>query len=354
MKLYYSIDSKGLSAAKIGVVSPKPPKGAKYTANNLYVSHRNVASGVCQANGEAWAAIPEPDSVVAKLHSKVLGSIRGDGAQLLTAAAEWRSSLDMVSARAIQLRKAYLHLRRFDLPAVAQTLRMNTRESRKATVSVERKMAKDSQITLSELWLEYWMGWAPTMSDIYNSIDVLQRPIPDQFIKERVSWTSSKRLQDFPDGGPSQQISMSTVEGQTAFYGRAQVTNHNLFIANQLGLVNPVQTAWELVPFSFIVDWFTNVGQVLGSATASAGISISASGYARRVIVSAQRVGFNTEYDSWDRPRKVHFAGTMTGLTVSRSPGSLSSPPLYMKFDRLSLTRAATSISLLREIFLRK
>lgn len=354
VKLYYEINTRSLSAAKVGVVSPRPPKGVKYTANNIYARHRNVASGVCQAGGEAWASSPEPDSVIARLQSKVLDTVSGDGAQLLTAAAEWRSSLDMVSARAIQLRKAYVHLRRFDLPAVAQTLRMNTRDAQKATISVQRKMSKEAKVTFSELWLEYWMGWAPTMADIYNSIDTIQKETPDQIIKERVSWSAEKRLKDFPDGWPSQQISVASTRGLTAFYGRARVTNHNLYVANQLGLINPIQTAWQLVPFSFIVDWFTNVDQVLGSLTATAGLEIYSSGYARRVLVNAQRVGFNTDYDPWGRPNRVYFNGTYNSVMLGRAPGSLRHPPLHMKFDRLSLTRAATSISLLREIFLRK
>ena len=36
---------------------------------------------------------------------------------------------------------------------------------------------------------------------------------------------------------------------------------------SQIGYIDPLSTAWELIPFSFIIDWFVNVGDVLKSAS---------------------------------------------------------------------------------------
>jgi hypothetical protein len=52
-----------------------------------------------------------------------------------------------------------------------------------------------------------------------------------------------------------------------------RVDNPNLHLAQQLGFINPLSVAWELVPFSFVVDWFGNVGQVLASFSDFAGLS---------------------------------------------------------------------------------
>lgn len=41
---------------------------------------------------------------------------------------------------------------------------------------------------------------------------------------------------------------------------------------NQLGLLNPAKLAWDLVPFSFIIDWVIPIGTVLGSYAAPAGL----------------------------------------------------------------------------------
>jgi hypothetical protein len=52
------------------------------------------------------------------------------------------------------------------------------------------------------------------------------------------------------------------------------VNNPNTLLMNQMGFINPASIAWEAVPFSFVVDWFANVGQVLNSATDFVGLSM--------------------------------------------------------------------------------
>jgi len=42
----------------------------------------------------------------------------------------------------------------------------------------------------------------------------------------------------------------------------------------RLGLLNPVAVLWEVVPLSFVVDWFIPIGTYLASLDAMAGVSI--------------------------------------------------------------------------------
>jgi hypothetical protein len=41
---------------------------------------------------------------------------------------------------------------------------------------------------------------------------------------------------------------------------------------NQLGLSNPLASAWEFIPYSFVVDWFTGMGQFLWHLSADHGV----------------------------------------------------------------------------------
>lgn len=39
------------------------------------------------------------------------------------------------------------------------------------------------------------------------------------------------------------------------------------------GLDSPIEAAWELVPFSFIIDWFTNIGDIIGALILNPGLT---------------------------------------------------------------------------------
>lgn len=55
----------------------------------------------------------------------------------------------------------------------------------------------------------------------------------------------------------------------------ADIHNPNLFLANQLGLINPAYWLWDSTPWSHIVDWWIPVGPFLNSLTASVGLVFS-------------------------------------------------------------------------------
>jgi hypothetical protein len=37
-------------------------------------------------------------------------------------------------------------------------------------------------------------------------------------------------------------------------------------------LINPLSIGWEVIPYSFVVDWFAPIGNTLSSLTATAGL----------------------------------------------------------------------------------
>lgn len=74
---------------------------------------------------------------------------------------------------------------------------------------------------------------------------------------------------------------------------------------NQLGLLNPLGLAWDLVPYSFVVDWFLPVGPVLYAMSAPAGL-IFVDGY-----VSAR----TSEVDTFE------YATSAVGFDFDRDKG---------------------------------
>jgi len=53
----------------------------------------------------------------------------------------------------------------------------------------------------------------------------------------------------------------------------ATVNGPELASLKQFGLANPLSIAWELVPWSFVVDWVLPVGEFLDACTATFGLT---------------------------------------------------------------------------------
>jgi hypothetical protein len=72
-----------------------------------------------------------------------------------------------------------------------------------------------------------------------------------------------------------------------------------------LGVDKLVETAWDLIPFSFIIDWFTNVGDTLSAWTPTYGFNALASWVVVEDITTqkTQLAGVDASYgsySSWD------------------------------------------------------
>lgn len=339
---------------RVGIVNRRSTTGwhtnNPYTSKVITVKHSGYGNKRFGYNAAEFNATAVPQNTVNAAISKLEQKLKGDSSQLMTAALEWNSSLRMVSSRSLQLWSAYRALRNWDLPRVARTLGMDPKFT---TAKIER-MRRLQRPT--EAWLEYWMGWAPAVNDIYNAVNVIQSPYSRQHARAVVSWGD----QSITKSGSTSSTLYTTkvVQSKCSYvlYANCSVSNPNLLMADQLGLINPIQTAWELVPFSFIVDWFTNVGQVLGNLNRFAGLTLSGTGEAQRRKFDISWSGAQvTEYiQPGNQKVWSYFSTKGSGTTLLRTPKNLPYAKLTLELPKLSLTRAATSVSLLTEIFLLK
>lgn len=99
---------------------------------------------------------------------------------------------------------------------------------------------------------------------------------------------------------------------------------------------NPILTGWETIPFSFVVDWFLDVGSALGAFSFANLTSASSSSFGYRVEL--QRT-FSTSVKNGNKSGRVASLGasqegTLNAYWEERKPAGIPSlPQLNVKLD---------------------
>lgn len=127
--------------------------------------------------------------------------------------------------------------------------------------------------TAASGWLMWSYGVKPLASDIYNGMDVLQRPTPEL----RVRGFGRADARESTSSGNHQYWGkyLYEVSVTVGISADVRVNNPNLWLLNKLGLVNPAQWINEAIPFSFVADWFSNLSQVISQMTDFVGLTVS-------------------------------------------------------------------------------
>jgi hypothetical protein len=188
--------------------------------------------------------------------------------------AEASQSLSMIRTRAMQLAAFAIRLKKLDFVGAARTLKLAAVPKR---ASVKKSFANN--------YLEFHFGWAPLIGDIYSSVDVLQQPVKAVIVtakgyeEEKVFNLSPEVHLSNPTAVYPANLTQDSwrrwrLDKKLRMGVEVAVNNPNLWLANQLGLVNPALVAYELVPFSFVLNWFVNVEQFLSSGTDFYGLTL--------------------------------------------------------------------------------
>jgi hypothetical protein len=208
-----------------------------------------------------------------------------------------------------------------------------------------------ANISLSNLWLEWHFGWSPLISDCQAAAKVITEPLP--WFKIRGSAETFERFEqhDVLPGGSLKRdkVIVTRIRARQGTY--VEATNPNLAMAGQLGLLNPAALLWEIVPFSFVADWFVNVGDWLQGFTDFAGMTLryqyTSWHYWTFYTYSEQAPGGSGVPPS---SGMIHGKALNVGRTASLTAPILSVRPLKLP----GLSRSATIWSLVSQIVQRR
>lgn len=286
-----------------------------------------------------WGAALVLEDLTSKAYDKFkdeLGNSASWGETFGQADTTWRGAVDRLNQMGNFLR--YLRGGHFGLAARAlRTPIPSTVSHRKA---------------FSENFLEYHLGWEPLVKDIYSSMKFAQQPIPPAKVTARVGTAHSytKLLVNDHDQYLNFAINRHSTEVKFSLLIQAEVAvnNPNLWLLNRMGVVNPALIAWQLVPYSFVVDWFINLEQVVSSYTDFYGLSVQKA-FRTLFYRGNKQVFINRAYGGSDGVMP-HSGSTHTqnveGCGMWREPG-IPTPTLHIRgFNGLSPMRGATAMSL--------
>jgi hypothetical protein len=127
-----------------------------------------------------------------------------------------------------------------------------------------------------ETWLEYSFGWRPLIKDLDGAIAGFYQSKWAHPIFEMVKGTGREKISVYDpsliffDVGAGHQVTgrlRSEEEAYVKFFGIQFSTNTGVPDSHSYGFApwEFVPTVWELIPYSFLVDYFSNIGAILSS-----------------------------------------------------------------------------------------
>lgn len=307
--------------------------GATGTARKVYdgVENARITGAIRSLDAVNTPVVP-PLSMVSRAEIQALTKLKRQRVNYGVALGEASATARFLGDAATRVANGYRNLRRLDPKGAA------------------RALGFASKGDVPQRWLEYQYGLAPLLNDINGMVlDLQNRPRFDW----RIRVNSRVKERSFGSVVSPSQYCYGDEEWQKDFevgvvlYYEPQ--SYALASLANLGLTNPAEVAWELTPFSFVLDWFLPVGSWLSTLDASVGWDFSdgcVSKFCRLSTRWQPRPGNN---EVWDGARP---AGHREVVKFDRVVYNSSPIPVFPR-PRLgqNLTRMANGLSLLATVF---
>lgn len=128
----------------------------------------------------------------------------------------------------------------------------------------------------SNAWLELQFGWKPLLADIHDIAHTLSQTMDGQYFPTvSIKGYGSEPLEisesimtiygyDLAEGSGTRKVSYSSLY---------RINSAPFSFLQAFGLTDPLSVAWEVVPFSFVIDWFLPIGEFLESLRSSSNLT---------------------------------------------------------------------------------
>lgn len=217
--------------------------------------------------------------------------------------------------------------------------------------------SKDLAKIFSSTWLEYSYGWSPLASDVAavaQKFTAKQNESRLRVVRSLNKWSSHKETTviGLPPRPP--RLDAVAVHDRGLRVSAGVMYNINDDPSNPrldqffgLRAQDMASAAWELTPYSFVVDWFVNIGDWVKAFTPKPGIN----------VLGSWLTTVDEEVVKYRDIKGVYVFGTKTGyipfvtsetrnLSINRvgSPGIPRTPTLNTNFSSWAHTASAISL----------
>jgi len=318
-----------------------------------YVGYRGYCYGNIPASFNDGVTFELDDDIVRKAEQKALLKVKDMSVNLAQAFGERQQTLNMLTKTVKRVAQAAHALRQGNVVNAAYQLGVDVPK-------LGRRPRKGW--SFSSLWLELQYGWKPLLSDVRGAAEKIaqtyafQKPFEVHAKAEHLSKRYNVKFRDAPTISTRTRMVFDASSSEKARVVLQYEMENDLAAAlSTTGITDPALLAWELLPYSFVVDWFLPVGNYLQALGATQGFlfrrgtkSYSRTSYAHTYWVNASR----TFEDGSD----VHIGGCTFDVKVE-----VKYRQLYQDFPQAALLRgsglgterALSAISLLRQAFKR-
>lgn len=304
------------------------------------------------------------NEVHAKAINNLLLKVKDQKVNLVQALAERRQTAQLIGDTALKIGSMIRAVKKGDLRLAAEALNVLPPSKRAIQRHRQRvasaRMSRDREAldkVMSKGILSVQYGWRPLLQDIYGSAELLAQKQMREIVDHAKSGSQvSHEVSSTSTVGYSKVQNTSNVTVQVQYkvtFASQSDTTHSLA---QVGISNPALIAWELVPWSFVIDWFIPIGNYISSLDATLGLSFVTGSCSTKTVGKCQ---LSQTWDAWNygawQCYSTHFVGSATASCnweyyTRTALSSFPSPQLPGLKNPASFEHALNAISLLSQL----
>lgn len=293
-----------------------------------------------------WAQMPAnfdalPPSLENELKVKCLRKVRDSSVNLAMTLAFMGPTLQMIQQR---------------LMAIAQVLDAVKARDWKRVYRLLKAPGYKPGKRAADYTLEVQFGWRQLIADVVGLCEALEKGLRDEhmFVYGKAGAKSAKPFFHQVNGFYTTYFigdiyHFGTKEEFHSMTMIFKVRNPAMQLLSQLGLTNPAVLAWDVIPWSFVVNWVIPIGDWLESIDASVGLEYRGGTYSRGVRLQDGSITVTPTY-ARNYTGEGQAEGSFAFFNFERRVISQFVDPFYLKNPfRGGIVRAITATALVAQ-----